>query len=184
MTSVENLAILVPLKGFATAKSRLRQGGVEGVDDLARSLADRVLAACRPHPVFVVCESPDVADFAHARGAGVIESSSTGLNAAVTHAYHFLSLRFSTIIVAHGDLRHPAGLGQFEPAPGITIVTDDLRVGTNVLALPSGLEFTFLFGPNSAHAHQREAQRLGLEVRMEFDSPWRFDIDEPHDVAD
>jgi 2-phospho-L-lactate guanylyltransferase (CobY/MobA/RfbA family) len=183
MNPVENLAILVPLKGFTTAKSRLRDGGVADVDDLARSLAHQVLTACRPRAVFVACESRDVTEFALERGAEVIESSSAGLNEAVSHSYRVLSRRFERIVIAHGDLRNPSGLGQFYPPPGITIVTDSHRVGTNVLALPSGLDFTFLFGNDSAHAHQLEARRLGVEVHMEFDSPWRFDVDEPDDFA-
>jgi 2-phospho-L-lactate guanylyltransferase (CobY/MobA/RfbA family) len=80
-------------------------------------------------------------------------------------------------------LRDPAGLGKFDPAPGITVVTDSHRTGTNVLALPTGLDFTFCFGTNSAQAHEREAQRLGIDVHMEFNSPWRYDVDEPDDFV-
>jgi len=179
---VDNLAILVPLKSFEKAKGRLRDGGVSGVADLARSLAEQVLAAGQPRCVFVASESRDVTDFARQRGAEVIESKATNLNEAVSNSYQVLSRRFNRIIIAHGDLREPLGLGQFEPLPGITIITDSHRSGTNILALPGGLDFTFSFGPDSANAHHHEARRLGVEVRMNFDSPWRFDVDEPEDL--
>jgi len=183
MNPVENLAILVPLKGFRVAKSRLRDAGVSGVDDVARSLADRVLRASTPRALFVACESPDVVVFALERGAQVIESSSTNLNEAVTYSYRLLSDSFERVVIAHGDLRDPAGLGDFDPAPGITVVADSHGTGTNVLALPTGLDFTFFFGTNSAQAHQREARRLGIEVHVEFNSPWCYDVDEPDDFA-
>ena len=179
---MEHLAILVPLKGFDVGKSRLRQGGVAKVDELARALALGVFQASRPRPLFVASESPDVTTFALEYGAEVIESSATGLNEAVTHAYHQLGERFQRLVIAHGDIRNPHGLGDFEPRDGVTVITDARRTGTNVLALPTGVDFTFHFGADSAAAHQREAQRLGIEVHMDFESPWRFDVDEPGDL--
>jgi 2-phospho-L-lactate guanylyltransferase (CobY/MobA/RfbA family) len=183
MISVESLAILVPLKGFALGKSRLREGGVRDVDDLARSLARRVLRACEPRPLLVACESDDVAAFAAEMGVEVLLSNAHGLNEALSLAYSQLASRFARLVIAHGDLREPEGLGLFDPPPGVTIFSDIHRAGTNVLALPTGLDFRFRFGPDSAVAHQREAQRLNVEVRMDFDSPWRFDVDEPGDLV-
>jgi len=184
MFPVESLAILVPLKGFATAKSRLRLAGVDDVEALARSLATNVVRSCRPRPTYVASESRDVTEFAVALGVRVIESSSKDLNEAVANSYRFLSQRFERIVVAHGDLRNPTGLGDFNPSLGITIVTDARGVGTNVLALPGDTEFTFHFGANSALAHEREARRLGFEVQVDRASPWRFDVDEPDDICE
>jgi 2-phospho-L-lactate guanylyltransferase len=181
---VENLAILVPLKGFAAGKTRLRDAGVAGVEDLMRDLARGVFAASRPRPLFVACESPDVVEFATEHGAQVISSPQPGLNEALTHAYQNLSSNFARIVIAHADLRDPAGLGDFDPAPGVTVVSDVHGTGTNVLALPSGLDFTFFFGPHSARAHLEEAKRLGLTARMIVDSPWRHDVDEPEDMVE
>jgi 2-phospho-L-lactate guanylyltransferase (CobY/MobA/RfbA family) len=182
MFPVHNLAIVVPLKGFAVAKTRLRVGGVSDVDEVARSLARQVLLASAPRPLYVACESRDVADFAQGLGAKIIESRSHGLNQSLTNAYRLLGEDFERIIIAHGDLRDPRGLGDFEPLEGITIVTDESRTGTNVLALPTGLDFQFHFGIDSAPAHEREASRFGVDVHVVFDSPWRFDVDEPSDI--
>jgi 2-phospho-L-lactate guanylyltransferase (CobY/MobA/RfbA family) len=182
MIPVENLAILVPLKGFRVAKGRLRDAGVPGVDDVARSLADRVLAASSPRALFVACESADAVAFSLERGAQVIESNSTNLNKAVTYSYRTLSETFEWIVIAHGDLRDPEGLGDFIPSSGITVIVDWHGTGTNVLALPTNLAFSFSYGQYSAQAHQLEAQRLGLKCHVDFNSPWRFDVDEPTDL--
>ncbi|MBW4030597.1 MAG: hypothetical protein HIU57_08000 [Acidobacteria bacterium] len=180
---MENLAILVPLKAFSLAKSRLRDAGIVGVDEMARSLAEGVILAARPRPLYVTCESPDVALFARDRGAQVIRTSATNLNEAVTNAYRMLSTHFDHVVIAPGDLRDPQGLGEFEPTAGVTIFTDAHRRGTNVLALPTGLDFNFHFGADSAPAHAEEAQRLRVHVLLEHDSPWSIDIDRPQDLV-
>jgi 2-phospho-L-lactate guanylyltransferase (CobY/MobA/RfbA family) len=124
-----------------------------------------------------------VAAFALECGAEVITSRATDLNEAVTHAYGRLQGRFEHLLIAHGDIRDPRGLGDYRPRDGVTVITDAQGTGTNVLALPSDVNFTFCFGHHSARAHQREARRLGLDVHMDFESPWRFDVDEPSDLT-
>jgi 2-phospho-L-lactate guanylyltransferase (CobY/MobA/RfbA family) len=184
MNPVENLAILVPLKAFSIGKSRLRDGGIAGVDEMARVLAANVMAAALPRPLFVACESPDVATFTLDRGAQVITSSSLNLNEAVSHSYRVLSETFEWIVIAHGDIRDPEGLRDFTPLSGVTVIVDSHGTGTNVLALPNKLPFAFSYGQYSAQAHQLEAQRLGLECHVEFNSPGRFDVDEPTDLLE
>ena len=180
---MESLAILVPLKAFDVGKSRLRQGGVIAVADLSRALALGVLLAARPRPVYVVCESSDVASFAIECGAQAIETRISGLNEATTHAYRQLSGEYRQLVIAHGDIRDPRGLGAFDPLEGVTVITDAHGTGTNVLALTTGMDFTFRFGRDSAQAHRREARRLGIECHVDYESPWRFDVDEPRDLA-
>lgn len=116
-------------------------------------------------------------------GAQSFQSEATGLNDAVQRAYAQLSDDYDRLIMVHGDLRIPFGLGTFDPGPGVTIVTDHLERGTNILVVPTGLDFRFSYGPNSKSLHQREAERLSLECRVVSDSPWRYDIDEPEDLT-
>ena len=174
---------VVPLKRFDVAKDRLRRGGVENVTGLASNLARAVIESCSPRQVIVLSESSDVTRFALDLGADVLESGATTLNEAVQGAYERLSERFDRIIVVHGDLRDPHGLGEFEPDAGVTIVTDHHLRGTNVLVVPTGLDFHFHYGDDSAEKHRAEAERLGVACRTVTDSPWRFDIDEPGDVT-
>jgi 2-phospho-L-lactate/phosphoenolpyruvate guanylyltransferase len=174
---------VVPLKRFDVAKERLRRGGVENVTGLASDLATAVIKSCGPREVIVLSESSDVTRFALDLGVDVLESDATTLNEAVQSAYEGLRERFDRVIVVHGDLRDPYGLADFQPNDGVTIVTDYLSRGTNVLVVPTGLDFHFHYGEDSAVKHRAEAERLGVLWRMVTDSPWRFDVDEPSDVT-
>jgi 2-phospho-L-lactate guanylyltransferase (CobY/MobA/RfbA family) len=131
----------------------------------------------------VLSESDEITDFATALGCEVLHSEAAGLNDAVQRAYGALESRFERLIIVHGDLRDPDGLGSFNPDDAVTIVTDHHGLGTNVMALPTGLDFHFAYGANSATLHQREAERLGCRVTVVVDSPWRFDVDEPDDLV-
>jgi 2-phospho-L-lactate guanylyltransferase len=177
-------AIVIPLKQFDLAKDRLRQGADLDVTALAEELARGVLLQSRPRHVIVLSEHPDVSLFASAAGAEVWSSRATNLNEAVQDAYRGLADRFERLIIVHGDLRQPEGLGDFLPEPGITIVTDHRGEGTNVLVVPTGLDFHFAYGSQSRLRHAEQAERLGVAYRVVTDSPWRFDVDELSDLKD
>jgi 2-phospho-L-lactate guanylyltransferase len=175
-------AFVIPLKRFDVAKERLRVKNAASVTELAQELATRVIEACAPRHTIVLSESDEISAFASALGCEVQHSDATNLNDAVQRAYGALQSRFGRLIIVHGDLRHPEGLGSYEPGAGITIVTDHHGLGTNVMALPTGLDFHFSYGANSASLHQREAERIGCPLTLITDSPWRFDVDEPEDL--
>jgi 2-phospho-L-lactate guanylyltransferase len=180
---VSSDAFVIPLKRFDLAKERLRVSNASSVTELAQRLATDVIAGCSPRHTIVLSESDEISAFASAHGCEVLRSDATGLNDAVQRAYGALQSRYERLIIVHGDLRHPEGLGAFEPGPGVTIVTDHHGRGTNVMAVPTRLDFHFFYGVNSASLHQREAERLGLGVTVVTDSPWRFDVDEPEDLV-
>jgi len=175
-------AIVVPLKQFGLAKDRLRQAGSIDVTRLAQELATGVIHASAPRHVVVLSECDEISAFAQALGAETWRSGAKDLNEAVQGAYEALAERFDRIIIVHGDLARPQGLGQFQPGPGITIVTDHHAQGTNVLALPTGLDFRFAYGTDSLRLHQAQAVRLGVDWRVIRDSPWRYDVDDPSDL--
>ena len=175
-------AIVVPLKSFAAAKQRLRRGGALDVSNLVEQLAIGVIRHCAPRRVIVLCESDDVEAFARIHHVEVRRTAATGLNEAIQSAHHDLGTELDRLIIAHGDLRQPEGLGEVSPAPGVTIVTDHHGRGTNVLVVPTKVDFQFAFGEDSATAHSREAQRLGLACHVVTGSPWGFDVDEVVDL--
>jgi 2-phospho-L-lactate guanylyltransferase len=176
--------VVVPIKQFDVAKERLRLSNVPDVTLLARELAANVVKASSPRHVVVVSESADVWHFAEELGVEVLRSMTTGLNEAVQWSYETLAPRFDRLIVAHGDLRFPSGLGTFVPEPGITFVADHLGEGTNVLVVPTNLDFHFYYGPGSLERHVKEAKRLEVDYRVIRDSPWRFDVDEASDLKE
>ncbi len=179
-----HVAVVVPLKRFDLAKARLRRGGTAQVTTLARELATAVIDNCAPRHVIIASESQQISDFARSLGVEVFESDARDLNDAVQRAYESLGERFEQLIIIHGDLKHPKGLGEFQPGEGVTIITDHHQRGTNLLALPTGLGFRFSYGPDSRRRHELEADRLGVPCLVLTDTPWAFDVDDPSDLED
>ncbi|HEY1762135.1 MAG TPA: hypothetical protein VGG17_06040 [Acidimicrobiales bacterium] len=176
-------AVVVPLKRFDRAKSRLRNNPDLDVATIVEELARGVIVSARPRPVIIVSEDDELAAFATSLDVELLLSASTTLNEALQTAYQSLSERFDRLIIAHGDLRSPDGLGSFEPEPGITLFADHHGEGTNVIVIPTKLDFHFAYGPGSLDRHLDEARRLAVAHRVDLASPWRFDVDEPDDLA-
>ncbi len=178
-------AVLVPIKAFHEAKGRLDLAlSAPERAALARAMAARVLDACGPLPVAVVCDDNDVADWARHRGALVVWEPGRGLTGAVEAGIdHLREAGVVQVTVSHADLPKASRLAEVGQAPGITLVPDRFGNGTNVIALPSDAGFRFSYGPGSFARHRAEAARLGLPVRV-LDLPdLAWDIDEPADVV-
>jgi 2-phospho-L-lactate guanylyltransferase len=175
-------AVVVPLKRFDRAKSRLRHTRHLDVTSIVEELARGVIVSAQPREVIIVSEDKELSAFATSLGAELLLSTSTSLNAALQSAYESLSHRFDRLIIAHGDLRFPEGLGSFAPDAGITLFADHHGAGTNVMVIPSRLDFRFAYGPHSLQLHADEARRLGVPHRIDLTSLWRFDVDEPDDL--
>jgi 2-phospho-L-lactate guanylyltransferase (CobY/MobA/RfbA family) len=172
----------VPIKDFAVAKSRLRDNNVSDVSELARSLAAGVIAELAGEQVTVLCESDEVSKFALALGCTVAFSHARGLNECVQGFYDSVSETYERITVVHADLLDPRGLSSYSPNCEVGIVTDQQRLGTNVLSVPTGVRFTFRFGEDSLQRHETEAVRLGLTYEVLDQGPWIQDVDLPGDL--
>lgn len=178
-------AVLVPVKAFADAKHRLGAAlGDAEREALVRRMAARVLAAAVPLPVAVVCDDPDVATWARARGALVVWEPGRGLNGAVEAGVERLAtMGVRRVVVAHGDLPNASGLAHLGVFDGVTLVPDRHGDGTNVIELPSGCGFHFSYGPGSFQRHRAECDRLGVEVRILHLAALSYDVDWPSDLA-
>lgn len=178
-------AVVVPVKSFTEAKSRLGVAlNPTQRARLARDMTASVLSAGRPLPCFVVCGSADVAAWAVGNGAGVIWHRPDGLNEAARFALARLADDgFDRVVIAHGDLPLATDLAHLATDDGVTIVTDRHGGGTNVLSLPATTDFTFRYGPGSAAAHQAEAVRLGLRTRIVSDDRLGWDVDVINDLV-
>lgn len=182
---VSSTAVLIPVKSFDLAKGRLAEA-VSPAERarLARAMARRVVAAAAPLPVWVICDDPDVASFAIGCGAEILWRRSRGLNPAVTDGRDFArDAGFSRVVIAHADLPLANRLGWVAEGDGVTIVRDRRQDGTNVLSVPTGVPFTFHYGPGSAEAHAKEARDRGLAVHIVDDPDLGWDIDLPEDLA-
>lgn len=177
-------AVLIPVKAFDLAKGRLADAlDPDRRAELARTMAEGVVAAAHPLPVYVVCASDEVAAWATGIGAEVIRFEPPGLNPAVTHGAAELAQRgFRQLIVAHGDLPLARQLAWVADFDGVTVVCDRRGDGTNVLALPLATPFEFRYGVGSAEAHRAEATRVGLAHRTVIDHDLGWDVDTPEDL--
>jgi 2-phospho-L-lactate/phosphoenolpyruvate guanylyltransferase len=178
-------AVLVPVKAFDQAKVRLASAlSAPHRASLARAMATRVVESAGELPVAVVCDDRVVANWARQLGALVIWEPGRGLNGAVQEGVGRLgSLGVELVVVAAGDLPLATDLGWVTRFPGITIVPDRRRDGTNVLAVPSSSGFAFSYGPGSFVRHVQEARRLGIPSRIVHSSTLAWDVDVPEDLV-
>ena len=175
----------MPVKAFTQAKVRLA-GVLEPAEraDLARHMAEIVLLAADPLPTVVVCDDDEVRAWAERSGARVVWCPGRGLNGAVADGV--TALRddgIARVVVAHADLPLATRLGWLADFPGVSLVPDRRFDGTNVLALPTDIDFRFSYGAGSFRRHRAEAARLGLPARIVPDPQLAWDVDLPADLA-
>lgn len=146
-------------------------------------MAEHVLAAARPLPAAVVCDDPEVAQWADRHGAIVLPEPGRGLNGAVEAGVRRLaSAGASEVIVAHADLPLAHGLAHLSGWDGVTLVPDRREDGTNVICLPAGASFRFAYGMGSFTRHCAETTRLGLPLRITKEPELAWDVDVPSDI--
>ena len=56
--------------------------------------------------------------------------------------------------------------------------------GTNIIGLPTEIDFSFRYGPGSLKRHKREAERFDLPLSIMKDTKFGFDIDNPDDLEE
>lgn len=178
-------AVVVPVKAFRAAKLRLAPAlEPPARARLARDMAEVVLAAAAPLPVVVVCDDDGVRAWAEAAGADVVWCPDRGLNGAVADGVAWLRHQgVAMVVVAHADLPLATSLAWAARFPGVTLVPDRRHDGTNVVAIPTDVDFRFAYGPGSFARHRAEATRLQLPVRIVEDPALSWDVDVPADLA-
>jgi 2-phospho-L-lactate/phosphoenolpyruvate guanylyltransferase len=178
-------ALLVPVKDFRAAKQRLaaRLAPADRAE-LARRMANRVLAAAAPLSAFVVCDDPDVAEWADGEDATVLWAPGLGLNGAVRSGIDELGeLGFDRVVVCHSDLPLATDLSRFAgQSDHVVIVPDRHGRGTNVLSLPTALPFTLAYGRGSFRLHTQEARRRRMTLDVHRDDQLGWDVDTPADL--
>lgn len=177
--------VLIPVKSFAVAKRRLSPAlAPQARAELARRMAERVVAAAAPLPVAVVCDDAAVAAWARKVGADIIDEPGRGLNGAVAAGVAYLARAGADeVVVAHSDLPAARRLADLTGFAGVTLVPDRRLDGTNVICLPTGAGFRFAYGPGSFRRHRLEAQRLGLRWRVVHEPTLAWDVDVPADLS-
>lgn len=177
-------AVVIPVKDFTKAKERLTEVlGDEERARLAEQMATKVVEACAPLEVLVVCDSEIVRSWAERVGARVLWTPGLGLIGAVEAGVTDLASRgVSTAVIAHSDLPLATDLAWLTDFNGVTIVPDRHLDGTNVICIPTDAGFGFAYGPDSFTRHRQEAVKLGLVHRVIIDDALSWDVDRPEDL--
>lgn len=178
------VALVVPVKSFDIAKGRLADVlTATQRADLAQRCAETVLRAGAPWPVYVVCESDAVSDWAKAHGARVVRQSTHGLNAAVDAGCEVArSDGADHIVIAHGDLPLAVSFAHLVVPGSVTVVPDRHRQGTNVVAVPATSAFTFRFGVDSFSHHCEQAGTDNIDIVVVDDESLALDLDTADDL--
>jgi 2-phospho-L-lactate guanylyltransferase len=189
---VPSTGILIPVKRFALAKSRL--AAVLSPAErraLARAMLARVLAAARgPHrSVAVVSDEPEAVVLARDHDAAVLpEPRARSLEAALRYGSQTLArLGFTRLVYLPADI--PLIVAQdvdtlaADDHPGVVRIVGASRDrALNAVAWPATIECPFEFGPGSA---DRVAARLTVDGhRVQWlDAPrLARDVDTPEDL--
>jgi 2-phospho-L-lactate guanylyltransferase len=178
-------AVLIPIKAFTAAKGRLVPVlSPSERERLARWTAARVLAAAGELPVFVACDSSDVAEWATAHGAEVLWEEGQGLNGAVDHAVATLAAAgHQHVTVVHSDLPLPEPLRLFATPRRVVLVPDRRLDGTNLMSFPLAAPLPASYGAGSFRRHLGAALASGVGVEVVRDRFMALDIDHPSDLT-
>jgi 2-phospho-L-lactate guanylyltransferase len=194
MPAHANLWIVVLIKDFSTAKSRLAPAMQPAQRRaLAEMTAARALdAALAVAPTLAVCGSPEAADLARARGAELVEESHPGgQNPAARIGLDEVSRRGAhAALVLSSDLPlvDEAGvrrlLARANGHDSLVIAAPAAgRQGTNALFLRPPDNFDLHFGEASLPRFAQEAHLRGRRFVLHDDPGLTLDLDEPADLA-
>jgi 2-phospho-L-lactate guanylyltransferase len=178
-------AVLMPVKAFTAAKGRLSVVLDRFARaDLARWLAGRVVAAAGEIPTFIACDDDEVAAWADEHGVDVLWSPGMGLNGAVDSGRATIAGKgFEHVIIAHSDLPLATDLAPLAVPGTIVIAPDRRRDGTNVIAMPVGVDLPAAYGGGSFRRHVTAARATGLRLEVRPDPRLALDVDTPADLT-
>lgn len=193
---ISELWVVIPVKPFARAKSRLASV-LSPLDRalLSRSLLTHVLDAAQAAPsvarVVIVSRDVEALQLAEERGLIALAEEGRGLNRALAQATRWAARRGAGAL-----LILPTDLPLLEPddiealwalaldEPTVVIAPSRRGGGTNALLVrPPGL-LSYRFGPGSFGAHWAQARALGIPLFVVRSSHLALDVDLPEDWAE
>lgn len=189
-----DLCFVVPVKSPCNAKQRLSDVlDHHQREELACHLYQHTLSYLRAHfpehDVLVVSESQDVLQASSAMGCKtLLQTDDMGLNGAMEQAASEVSQQgYQAMMMLPADL---AFLSSDEISQILQnrdhselILAEANDGGTNALLVQPPNAIRFRFGLNSAQAHQREAAKANLRVRVLKLPLIAVDIDKASDLA-
>jgi 2-phospho-L-lactate guanylyltransferase len=187
---------ILPMKGFDTAKRRLRSS----LDPLTRRVlveamfADVLVALGRSKGIaglIVVTGDHGAQTVAEGYGAHVAADEQQGHNhAAAIGIRRAMESGADRVLLVPGDcplldpIEIDALIDRPTPARSLLIVPDRHGSGTNALLISPPDAFFPAFGPGSRERHERNAQDAGLSFETVTVSSLSLDVDTPEDLAE
>lgn len=183
----------VPLKASVSAKSRL-SGVLSPLDRrelyflMARTVLASLKGAASIDEVLVVTSASEVAEFADGLGCKVtMQSHDHGLSSACRAAVaRAVDAGAAALLIVPGDLPLISTSIVQElvagATPGVTIVPDRNRRGTNALLCWPPDAIPMRFGSDSFSLHSADAKDRGLVLRVLEDPRLALDIDQAEDL--
>lgn len=186
--------IVIPVKDFDAAKSRLRPVlGDTRRSQLAQRLCERTLSFFQRHfpdyPLLVITASAAISELAHRHGASVLrEVRPAGLSGAAALAAHWSKRHgFGSQLLVPADIARLDAdefrclLAQPRPVPSVLICPAS-DAGTNALLTTPPDVVPFSFGERSSEAHQASARARSVPCQLLHFEHMRFDLDTPDDL--
>jgi len=190
----QHVALIVPVRGFDDAKSRLSSVlNPTQRRALAQNCARAVLTRSASCSRFVVCDNEEVAQWARSCDATPIRVTSRGLNDSLTESIPLISSHspIDLFLVSHADLPLSDPLDHLidslqtgDHKPSIIICPDRHHDGTNVLGIPASLiaDWKFQYGQGSFTQHLQQAKATGRPIRVIEDPHIGLDLDTADDL--
>lgn len=185
-----DIAILIPVKSFRFAKSRL--SGILPDDargDLARELATSVLSMeIEGGRILAVFDDHEVGTWLTDMGFASIRTTATGLNASLGESIASLqSVGATSCLIMHSDIPcpQPPDAHVIAMSEGLSVVTPDRRRdGTNLLGFSFGNSFRIAFGHHSYRRHCSAFEERRIDYTSITSDILGFDLDVPADLRD
>lgn len=189
------IAVIVPVKDFGTAKSRLSDVlSPEERAGLARAMLADVLAAVegssRINALYLVGHDAALIDIAAGRAGIIPETANRGYNEAIATACELLTVQSADALLALPSdlpLATSAEIDQLAAAfaaPIVRIAQARDQDGTNGLLIAPPDAIRTGFGPYSAARHGELARAAGCMVETLSPPGLAFDIDTPQDLLE
>lgn len=187
---------LIPVKGLASAKSRLTPPfSNDERAALTLAMLRHVVAAAQSSGVLarITVVSPDTAvlDVAEALGVVALRQRTVGLNPALDEARADALLHGADAVLAlHADLPRldPADIvamvALLPPPPAAVLAPDYTGTGTNALLIAPPDALPFLFGPDSFARHRAAVEQWNLSAAIASAPGIAGDVDTPEDVRE
>lgn len=176
------MIVVLPVKRFAAAKSRLRRAALR--ERLAPAMVEDVMRAVAGLDVIVVSGEPAIRSLSAELGFEQIDDPDQGhVAAAESGVARARALGAGSVALIAGDCPLIDAADLRPPSAGVVVFADRHGTGTNGLILTPPGAITPSFGVGSRARHEELARDAGQRCEVREGSSLALDVDTPQDIA-